>query len=61
MEAVLDFGRGRQKWLKSCNGEYVGEGGGGAEIDAGWLPLSHLDGVGGEGWTWPCTVCTPHM
>jgi hypothetical protein len=28
MEAVLDFGRGCQKWLKSCNGEYVGGGGG---------------------------------
>jgi hypothetical protein len=26
MEAVLDFGRGRQKWLKFCSGEYVGGG-----------------------------------
>ncbi len=32
MEAVLDFGRGRQKWLKSCNGEYVGWGGGGVSL-----------------------------
>jgi hypothetical protein len=28
MEAVLVFGRGRQKWLISSNGEYVGGGGG---------------------------------
>ncbi len=34
MEAVLDFGRGRQKWLKSCNGECVGGGEGGVWKDA---------------------------
>jgi hypothetical protein len=50
MEAILDFGRGRQKWLKSCSGEYVGGGGGGPEMKHQQLPpLSHLDGGGGEG------------
>jgi hypothetical protein len=33
MEAVLNFGRGCQKWLQSCNGEWVGGGerGGGGD------------------------------
>jgi hypothetical protein len=45
MEAVLDLGRGQEKWLKSCMGSaWVG---GGAETDAGRLSLSHLDGGGG--------------
>jgi hypothetical protein len=34
MEVVLAFGRGRQKWLISSNGEYVGGGGGGEAYGA---------------------------
>ncbi len=47
MEAVLDFGRGRQKWLKSCNGEYVGGGGGGGNR-RGPAPLAAFIGGGCE-------------
>jgi hypothetical protein len=64
MEAVLDFGRVCQKLaviLMGC--------GGGAEIDAGRLPLSHLwggggvrGGGGGQGGEreqiCPCTKCS---
>jgi hypothetical protein len=34
MEAILDFSRGRQNWLKSCYAECVGGGGGGNEARA---------------------------
>jgi hypothetical protein len=50
MEAVLDFGRGRQKWLKSCDGEYVGGGGRRS------LPSANPDNVAAGGatdaWCW---------
>jgi hypothetical protein len=49
MEAVLAFGRGRWKLFKFSSGEYVGGGGGGAEIDAAGLPLSHLWEAGVRG------------
>ena len=38
MEAGLVFGRGRQKWLISSNGEYVGGGGGGGGNRRSCLP-----------------------
>jgi hypothetical protein len=54
MEAILAFGRGRQKWLISSSGECVGWGGGGGNRRS-WPPLSHLleagvkGGGGGQG------------
>ncbi len=44
MEAILDFGRGHQKWLKSCGGECVGGGGGG-------LPSANPDNMAAGGAT----------
>jgi hypothetical protein len=47
MEAVLDFGQGRQKWLKFGHGEYVG-GGGELKWSAGQLAVITF-GEGSEG------------
>jgi hypothetical protein len=47
MEAVLDFGRGRQKWLKFCSGEYVGGGEGGGRS----LPSANPDNMAAGGAT----------
>jgi hypothetical protein len=48
MEAVLDFGRGRQKRLKSCYGECMG--GGGRKRGASSCPRYRIwmGGGGGE-------------
>ncbi len=58
MEAVLDFGRGRQKWLKSCYGVCMGGGGGNEARAAASVIASGWGGRGGGGLA---TVCTPHV
>jgi hypothetical protein len=47
MEAILAFGRGRQKWLISSSGECVGGEGGGNRRSL--PPLSHLLEAGVKG------------
>jgi hypothetical protein len=59
MEAVLDFGRGRQKWLKSCMGSAWVGGGDRKQTQAG-SPYRILMGGGGSG-RGLATVCPPHV